>query len=184
MGMFSFDVHEVLPDGSSRRRAMPIECYAPAETVYLIRPDGGEPLVEHAYKGYGRFAGTNLHVVLAKQNLAPEIADKLDEEMMRKAGILMASGVPVLIAKDGTRYCSDDYSMACASLGFVVQANVYPKASEFEVAGETATAIEHGRARRLSRVEEPLRVRYPLKLSFSRDVSYSEIPASKVLPAG
>lgn len=71
-------------------------CHANAgKTVYLLQPNGQEPIAESAYNGYGMFGGLDAYAWLAKQNIDTDEVKALDlyedSEQLRMMGIALAS---------------------------------------------------------------------------------------------
>lgn len=64
--------------------------------VYLLQPNGKEPIAELAYEGYGLFGGVDAYAWLAKMNIDAEEVKQLDlyedAEELRLMGINIAFG--------------------------------------------------------------------------------------------
>ncbi|MGI2115650.1 hypothetical protein ACRWQL_00530 (plasmid) [Shewanella sp. HL-SH4] len=65
-------------------------------TVYLLQPDGGRPIAEAAYNGYGDFGNVDAYAWLAKFN-SPDVGhlDLVDDaEILRHIGIELSFEAP------------------------------------------------------------------------------------------
>lgn len=63
-----------------------------SKPVYLLRPDGSEPIYEPAYEGYGVFGGVNALIQLAKDNSHLYEGEDLDEEVLFHLGVELLVG--------------------------------------------------------------------------------------------
>ncbi|NGZ66569.1 hypothetical protein G6Z92_06165 [Vibrio aestuarianus subsp. cardii] len=61
-------------------------------TVYLLQPNGAEPIAESRYNGYGVFGGVDAYAWLAKMNIDSEEVKKMDfvDDRLRMLGIELA----------------------------------------------------------------------------------------------
>lgn len=65
-----------------------------ARTVYMLQPNGKEPIIERFYEGYGVFGGVDAYAWLARMNIdTPEVQQLFqrgDVEKLRLIGIEFA----------------------------------------------------------------------------------------------
>lgn len=71
MGFFSWitaDTNESVPSVHSSRRTF---------DVYVLQPNGGKPIKEEAYEGYGIFGGRSIYTLLAEWNFGDSRLESL-----------------------------------------------------------------------------------------------------------
>jgi hypothetical protein len=145
--------------------------------VYMLQPNGKEPILERSYEGYGEFGGVDAYVWLAENNLPKDMLDEMDDEEKRNLGIGMDVGQVYRHAKtdtywsifhnysplvEGCKYHQGRYDSIIPELG--KSANELLESGEFE------------------EVELSALIKNPLKFSFSPDAVYEDLPASKNCP--
>lgn len=147
---------------------------APAcRSVFLLQPDGAEPIEEPRYEGYGVFGGVDAAAWLAIRNV-PHLLIGLDEEAVRGVGVMLDCGSHYVDRETGTAWTifHDDAGV------------LVPDAKHFagrydEVIQELGmTPNELKASGRFEERDFAHLVTTPLKFSFDRTMAYEEVPAS------
>lgn len=76
----------------------------PTRPVFLLQPNGQEPIRQEAYQGFGMFGETDAYVWLAERNLTPEQRNGLGEDMLRDIGITLDCGHYFVDAQTGDKW--------------------------------------------------------------------------------
>lgn len=165
MGMFSWltDTKESIANVYSGRKV---------KTVYLLQPNGAEPIAEDAYQGHGIFGNVDAHEWLAMQNIGRN---------NRQIGVFIEHGsyyeddeayyvCSMHINSDGLRLLVED------KVKKIVQFDHYDSALRDGLS--VNQAIDKGLI-----VEKTVNCKIPLKFSFNRHAVYEDLPASEDCPA-
>lgn len=155
--------------------------------VYLLEPNGLEPISETCYDGYGVFGGVDAYEWLALRNTRQPFQRDVNSQMRRKIGILLESGGILLkenafIDQQGFYHVyKPNLQLLPYLLGPVESDKIKPFRYYDElvvVDGIEATIVEHKANNRLVWViDEDLA--FPLKFSFNKNARYEDYPASK-----
>lgn len=77
------------------------------KTVYLLQPNGGSPIQEDDYEGYGVFGGVDAYDWLAENNLPQSVIESYEGET-RSLGIALDCGITYLEDKEGNLFACND----------------------------------------------------------------------------
>ncbi len=167
MGFFSWltaDTRDSIANSSSQR---------PTRTVYLLQPDGKEPIREDEYEGYGVFGGVDAHVWLARQNIPVERLKGLSEEEIRDMGVTLDCGDYYIDTQDGSKHAI----FHAASALIDPEIKVHPVTYDTPIAHfGGATGNELLASGRL--IRRRFTVEKPLKFSHNASAKYEDLSAS------
>ena len=180
--MFSWetcDTNESIPNVYSLRGARP---------VYLLQPNGKQPIEELEYEGSGVFGNKDAFIWLAETNL-PEELNYLSDNEKRTIGILMDnkdSGIYKDV-EDGTyhsyHYGNEIHKILPDDCPIVLQ-EVWNFAASYKNGMTYNEAINAGiLVRGVKDIFDALGIEIkPLKFSFNKSAIYEECSASKIDP--
>lgn len=147
--------------------------------VFLLQPNGQEPLKEYEYEGYGDFCNVDAYEWLAKTNYPNIVFD--DSYELRSFGIFIS--FPTLMSKDGeTMFVRDSISKYINQVwdGTVQSFKSY---EDFLVVdGVSSTLNMHVEAGRLIKALPLGEIKYPIKLSYNPKAVYEDYPGSESCP--
>jgi hypothetical protein len=150
--------------------------------VYLLQPNGQQPIAESFYDGYGRFGGHDAYVWLFEHNkhLFKGDISELEFEDKRTLAIYMSSDSNSSICRDmatGALY------HVFEDLSPIVPAALLESYSS-KVPGTGKTVNELLDSGRLTRVPmtEFIQIQYPLKFSFNPNACYERLAAAEPCP--
>lgn len=145
-------------------------------TVYMLCPDGGAPIEETAYNGYGDFGEIDAFVHLAKMNLPKERQDGLDDDMLRIAGCAYEAGYYELLS-DGSLHQICSLGANIINPAIQIHGVTYDKPIA-AFGGKTGNEmVSEGLL-----VEREFQINRPLKFSFDRNAVYENLPAAENCP--
>jgi hypothetical protein len=171
MGFFSFltsDTEDSISNAYSERGA---------KTVYLLQPNGEEPVREDSYEGYGVFGGTDVFVWLATRNLAKDTVASMSKEMLRDAGVRLSFAKIYIHAPSGQKWSffhghHEDAALVEDCRNFDgLHTDIIPEY------GKTANELIEDADFQVVLFAENLK--FPLKLSFDKDADYHSLPPAK-----
>jgi hypothetical protein len=170
MGFFSWMTAD------TGRSIMNVHSHYPTETVHMLSPNGGAPIQEDAYGGYGVFGGVDAYVHLARTNLPAEMLAGRDDEYVRMAGCALEGGYYELV-EDGTKHqiCHEGAEIIDPAITF--HAVTYDRPIE---AFGGRSANEMIAAKLL--VERRFHIEHPLKFAHDPKAVYEDLPASRDCP--
>ncbi|USD58875.1 hypothetical protein J4N45_10070 [Vibrio sp. SCSIO 43140] len=153
--------------------------------VYLLQPDGKEPIFEPAYEGYGRFGGVDAHAWLALNNLPSIVTHSLaSDEELRLLGIKLACGFSSVIINSVPFVLRSEESTLIA-LGLIDGSSRYviceTHQDVFNFNGEQMSVNEAKTKFGNLKIPVP-ELKRPLKFSFKDTAHYESLPASKDCP--
>lgn len=148
--------------------------------VYVLLPNGYDPIYEADYKGDGMFGGWDAYVLLAYLNFTTEQLEPLTEDEKRILGFHLHTGYRY-VDDDGFQYCLASQSTPrVKSLLGIEEAIFYDSLDDvLSVQGSSMRVSYHITLRNLK--HDPFNVKFPLKFSFSKDSVYENLPASEVI---
>lgn len=171
MGFFSFltsDTEESISSTYSDRGA---------KTVYLLQPNGEDPIKEDSYEGYGEFGGVDVYEWLARHNLPKNKIASMSKGMIRKSGLALALGKYYLHRDTGQKW-SIFHGYAYLIKGCKDFRGSY--ATTIAEYGKTpAELIESGEFQEFKIAKN---LKFPLKFSFDKDADYDSLPPAKNCP--
>lgn len=174
MGFFSWktaDTKQSIPNIYANR---------PPVTVYMLQPNGQQPIAEPSYEGHGKFGGVDAYQWLLEQNaeyLGLNLCELTHEERAM-LGISLECG----------SVCRDTETGEIWHIFFDARKLVPGKYAgirfDQEVPGYGASANELLRNGRFESVDisDILKFPYPLKFSFEPDAVYEDLPESEICP--
>jgi hypothetical protein len=149
-------------------------------TVYLLQPDGQDPICEPAYDGYGEFGGVDAYAWLAEVNAPMAVINGKTDDEIRSLGITMAEGVVYRDVQNGDLWSVRQEIPQ--GLGVPVRNFPHSALAVIPELGMSANDLEDcGRFKRV-RLRDYLDIKFPLKLSFDKDAVYETLPAAKNCP--
>ena len=144
------------------------------KTVYLLRPNGKEPIIETQYEGYGEFGGVDAYEWLAENNIEDSIlkmAEKLGMDK-RMLGIYMDSSY-YIDTRSGKKYA---YKLS----ELFDDLNPFPENYQSKVDGIVINdLIKDGTWKKRSFADYFGEIKFPLKFSYNRSAVYEDLPASE-----
>lgn len=164
------------------------------QTVYLLQPDGAEPIEETAYDGYGVFGGVDAYEWLAERNLTEDsfnaIAAEGHPNAMRNAGIAIESGLRLYQDPETGVYCAYHDPALEPLLELVARTVGTDKLAYFTdyetiIDGIDLTANqlrEQGRLVTANVSKIYIKEDLPLKFSFDKAAVYEDLPAAETCP--
>jgi hypothetical protein len=164
MGFYSFntaDTQESIPNTFSGKDVKP---------VFLLQPNGAEPIREDAYEGYGEFGGVACYNWLAKQNFNDET----------KVGLAINADCGHYFEDDNGYYCcamhvgSDDLRLVVPNKDKPIHAFENYSSLLPNINLSVNDAIEKQIIQR-----RKIELKYPLKFSFDPDAKYEDLHASE-----
>ncbi len=173
MGFFSWltaDTNKSIANCHSTRKT---------KTVYLLQPNGANPIMEDEYDGYGDFGSVDAYTWVADTNM-PEMKDK-SEEYRRTLGMCLDMGELYLDERTGQHFSFHYHILSDRIFPFegnygTVQPD-YGKTPNELVEDGTWKEIP-GRGFFMGDREW-----FPIKLSFKKTAKYEDLEASKSCPA-
>lgn len=148
--------------------------------VYLLQPDGQEPIFEPTYEGYGKFGGVDAYGWVARANTPADSLIGMDEDQVRTLGLLMTDGTVMLDTQTGALWSIREH----VPEGLGVPVNNFPHSwmTPIPELGMSPNELrESGRFVSI-RLRDHLEIKYPLKFSFDKNAVYEDLPAAKNCP--
>lgn len=152
--------------------------------VYLLQPNGKQPISEPSYEGYGRFGGKSALVWLAEQNLPSFVVEKMDEEQLHHMGIKLTYGFDSFIYNT-VGYVLKDEEETLLTYGLLAESTRYNVVDSFNEELTIDNQVIKVMDLRNSPGAEELKVTdldRPLKFSFSKDAVYEYCSPSDNCP--
>lgn len=150
--------------------------------VYLLQPNGQNPIEETFYEGFGEFGGVDAYEWLAINNLPKNYLEKAKKLMqensnyeLRDIGIYLDSKY-FIDTRDNKKYCYNPFTAALFNLH--VFANY-----ECDINGSTPNKLREEKIWIAHEVSELIGgIKYPLKFSFNKNAIYEDLKPSKDCP--
>lgn len=174
MGYFSWltaDTRESIANIDSK--------YSATDAVYLLQPNGKEPIAENEYEGYGVFGGVDAYVWIAEQNLNSELKSYLSDDELRDYGIAIDMGSYYEDINDGIKYSFHHNHLVD---------EVYAFEGNYETIQRKYGKTPNQLIKDGTWIEKPMRELlikgeyFPLKFSYDKNAVYEDLPASEVCP--
>lgn len=173
MGFFSWKTADT-------KKSIWNNCTKKCKPVYLLQPNGQEPILESSYEGYGVFGSIDAYAWMAKANLPEPITVYLDDDELRGLGLKLEFGSDSFKSPYGTFVKSNEKGMLLA-LGLISEDDEF---TEF-VTWSDEIKLEYGLIV-INQVPSEEReefsfgeIKYPLKFSFRKNAVYEKLPASQ-----
>lgn len=174
MGFFSWttaDTNESVSNTFAER---------PTRTVYLLQPNGEQPIRERNYEGYGVFGGIDVHDWLAERNAESLGLDvnEMDIEARRMVGIALSVGTCLKDERTG------DIWHVFHDARSVVPGHYFPDTYGEVIPALGAPANQLIASGRLTvqMIKDVVKAPYPLKFSFLAEARYEDLPESDICP--
>lgn len=144
--------------------------------VYLLQPNGKEPLVEDYYEGYGDFGGIDAYVWIAENNLQKALLEKYkdDEDKLREFGLALEMGTYYEDINNGRKFgfhytdLVDEIEHFGGTFDYVIP----------EYGKSANELIKEGTFVKKSLREFICDYNHPLKLSYNKDAKYEDFEGS------
>lgn len=171
MGFFSWltaDTRQSIANSASER---------PTQTVYLLLPDGQEPIREDEYEGYGVFGGMDAYDWLARANIPAERLKGLSEDDVREMGVTLDCGNYYVDTQDGSKHTIFHKGSALIDPEIKVHLVTYDTPIPHFDGATGNELIASGRL-----IKRMFAIEKPLKFSHNPDAKYEELSASPSCP--
>lgn len=146
-------------------------------TVYMLQPNGMEPIEQNGYGGYGVFGKRDAFVWLAKMNISEEIISEIEDDIegIRNLGINIDCCEIYYDKSKRKYYCYTNNPL---------HPKITPVQSPNFINDDGGMNLwklwKEGKLVRKTIFEAfPKDFKYPLKFSFNKDARYEDYPASK-----
>lgn len=152
-----------------------------SRTVYLLQPEGAQPIAEAQYDGYGVFGGIDAYEWLANNNFSEKMIQKaIDNNIdVRNLGITALFGKYFTDRNDGEKFffSYDDHNIFEDLTPFVGDyATIQPKY------GKTPNELIKEGVWVECDFSEFLYITKPLKFSHDKFAKYEDFPKSEICP--
>lgn len=148
--------------------------------VYLLQPNGQEPIFEPAYDGYGVFGEVDAYSWLGKMNLPADVASTLSEDELRDYGIDLDCGKLCRDTVTGEIWKIFHRNKVVSAPIKYFQGSYMTPIPEYD--GKCANDLLEEKRFEYVSVSSMVPINFPLKFSFNPDAVYEDLPASENCP--